>query len=134
MERLGTVVTSAKPDAPAPAAKALCLSDTPRVAPCRLASVSAGGRLQARAAAGAATVNVKDSRARSAAARLASASWAVTTTMLAPSRVGVPQTTRGAAARLAESANPVGKSAAVQPPASAPVASNLSPAGRPAAA
>ena len=96
MEGFGTVETSAKPNALAPAVKALCSSDIPRVAPWRLASVRTGGRLQAMAAAGAATVNVKESRAQSPAAQFASASRAVTTTMLAPSRVGVPQTTRGA--------------------------------------
>ena len=45
--------------------------------------------------------------------------------------VGVPQMVRGVVAQVA--AVPVGKSDAVQPPASVPVASNFSPAGRPVA-
>ena len=45
--------------------------------------------------------------------------------------VGVPQIVRGAVAQVA--AVPVGKSAAVQPPGSVPVASNFRPASRPEA-
>ena len=66
--------------------------------------------------------------ARSESARFESASWAwmLMVPEMAPA-AGMPHTVRGAVAQVAV---PGGKSAAVQPPASVPVASNFRPAGR----
>ena len=125
METPGMSVASSKLAAVA-LSKVARSSATVRAAPSRLASVSVAGTV-ARAAAGPATVTRNMTLAVSP-----SSSVAVATTTLTMLRRGVPQTVRGAVAQ--DGPVPGGKSPAAQPPASAPVASNLRPAGSPAMA
>ena len=68
---------------------------------------------------------VTDSVSRSVFARFESASWAWMLMPKLTNPVGVPQRVRGAVAQTASV--PDGKSLAVQPSASVPVASNLMP-------
>ena len=131
MEAPGTSVASSKSAAATPSNQKLdpC-SRTRRVAPCRLASASAAGLVDAIAAP---KTNISNwSEARSPALRFVSASCAFRKTNMLPMPVGVPQTVRGAVAH--EASVPGGKSPAAQPPASVPVASNFRPRPSPATA
>ena len=115
MDRPGIAVTSAKLDVITPLPKVVPDRVTVTVAPLRSASVSAAGLVDTEASN---TVTSKSRLVRSLAARFASASCAWTVTAEVPATMGVPQRVRCVVPG--------------QPAASVPVASNVSPDGRPA--
>ena len=117
MDTFGIAVTSSKLEAVTPPPKEVLPSLTVTVALFRVPSVRAAGRVDAIDAPY--TRTLKPREARSSSPRLESASAADTLTPQYPVPVGVPQTVRGAVPG--------------QPSASVPVASNVSPDGRPVA-
>ena len=124
MERPGIAVRSSKLAAATPLPNAALCICTSTAAPFRPFSAS-GAVLDSAART---MFTATDRLRRSEPARFVSESRAWNTAVPPAVPVGVPHTVRGAVAQ--EAAVPGGKSAAAQPSASAPVASNFRPAGR----